>query len=417
MSGRALRIPPAAASVADQMVSSGSNVLVSVAIGRFAGATELGSYALALLVWLAIIGVQRAVLSEPLIILEADPANPVVIRRALGSAFALALLLAVPVGVVGVVLLAASADALGGPLAAFACVVPVLLGQDLWRAIAFGVHRPERALANDVVFAAVQVTLMVVLLVNDWTSAPWFVLAWGAGAAAGWAYGFVQFRVLPVAGPNLDVLRRLWPTSRWLLWDFLTLFGAGEAYLAVVATIVTAAEFGGLRAAESLLGPSAVILLSGGNVGLPGSARAVRHGGHAALARYSRSLTLAVGAAQWTFCAVMAAIGPWLLGEIYGPEFERFGYLVPILALRHAISVTAFGPSIGIKVAGIVRETFRARLALTAVALPATAVATARFGLAGAAWASVVSALVLAFVLYLVFVPGVARAAAATAAT
>jgi O-antigen/teichoic acid export membrane protein len=113
----------------------------------------------------------------------------------------------------------------------------------------------------------------------------------------------------------------------------------------------------------------------------------------------------------------MAAIGPWLLGEIYGPEFERFGYLVPILALRHAISVTAFGPSIGIKVAGIVRETFRARLALTAVALPATAVATARFGLAGAAWASVVSALVLAFVLYLVFVPGVARAAAAPAAT
>jgi O-antigen/teichoic acid export membrane protein len=202
----------------------------------------------------------------------------------------------------------------------------------------------------------------------------------------------------------------LWPTSRWLLWDFLTLFSARESYLLVVAALVTTAEFGGLRAAESLLGPSAVILLSGGNVGLPRATRAFRHGGSAELASYSNRLTLGVGAAQWTFCGVMAVAGPWLLVTLYGDEFEPYGYLVRILALRYAIAVASFGPSVANKVAGLVREMFLARLGVAVVSLPIAITITARYGLVGGAWASVVLAAVLVVVLYAVYIPGVVRA-------
>jgi O-antigen/teichoic acid export membrane protein len=298
----------------------------------------------------------------------------------------------------------------GAPLIAFAVVLPALLGQDVWRALSFGVHRPERALANDVLFAVVQIALMAGLVVTDRTSAPWFILAWGAGAAAGCAYGLVQFHVPPVARPSVGQLRRLWPTSRWLLWDFLTLFGAREMYLLVVAALVTSAEFGGLRAAESLLGPSAVILLSGGNVGLPGATRAFRQGGSTSLAQYSRRLTVGVGAVQCAYCALVAAVGSSLMVALYGADFEPYGYLVAILAVRYAVSVAGFGPSIAVKVAGLVRQVFIARLAVVVVSLPTAAIATARYGLAGGAWASVVFSLVLVLVLYAVYVPGVARA-------
>jgi O-antigen/teichoic acid export membrane protein len=409
MRSRLRNASPTVASVADQVVSSGSNFVVSVVIGRFSGASALGGFAIALFVWIAIIGIQRAVLTEPLIIVETDPADTRKLRRVLGAALGLALLLSAAVGLAGVSLVAAGMDRVGAPLAIFGLVLPAVLGQDFWRALSFGIHRPGRALANDVLFALVQIVVTVAFISADLTSAPWFVLAWGAGGAAGFGYGFVQFGARPTFALDAAVLRELWPVSRWLLWDFLTSFGARESYLIVVATFVTAAEFGGLRAAESLLGPSVVILLAGGNVGLPGATRAFRHRGTPELAHYARRLTLGVGAAQWTFCALMAVVGPWLLVVLYGEQFEPYRYLVPILAVRGAISVIGFGPSIANKVAGLMRETFRARLAVAVVSVPTTAVVTARFGLAGAATASVVLTCALVVVLYAVYIPGVVR--------
>ncbi len=91
-------------------MSSGSNFLVSVAVGRFGGATELGGFAVALFVWLAIIGINRAVLTEPLIIVEPDFDSPVNLRRALAAQLAVALALGAVVGAVG----AGAADG-GGP--------------------------------------------------------------------------------------------------------------------------------------------------------------------------------------------------------------------------------------------------------------------------------------------------------------
>ena len=250
---------------------------------------------------------------------------------------------------------------------------------------------------------------MLVLIGWGQTAAPAFVLVWGMGAAAGWALGFKQFGTRPVWRPARELLSRLWPTSRWLLRDFGTLFGARELYLLIVAFFVSSAEFGGLRAAESLLGPSAVILLSGGNVGLPGATRAFRTRGAAGLARFSRRIGLLVGAAQWGYCAAMVIAGPYLLVTLYGPEFEQFGYLVALTAARYAISVANFGPSIAIKVAGLAKEMFLARLAVTIVSIPTAIIVSAMYGVRGAAIASLVLAGLLVAAMYSVYVPGVLR--------
>lgn len=403
------RPTPAAFAVTDQLVSSGSNFLVSVAVGRFGGATELGGFAVALFVWLAVIGINRAVLTEPLIIIESDLDSPVNLRRALAAQLAVGLVLGAVVGTVGLGLVLADVSGIGGPLLALGVVLPVLLTQDLWRALSFGVHRPERALVNDLVFTAVQVVLMGALIVAGCTSSPWFVIAWGVGAAAGVVVGMVQFRARPARRPRTELLREMWPMSRWLLRDFATLFGAREAYLLVIAAFVTGAEFGGLRAAESLVGPAYVILLSGGNVALPGATRAFREHGCAGLARYSRRVNIVVGGAQFAYSALLAIFGPWLMVTIYGAEFEPYTYLVWFAAARCAIAVIPFGASIAIKVAGLAREMFHARLWVTIISVPTAVVVSAVFGLEGAAVASLGLAALLVIAMYRVYLPGVVR--------
>jgi O-antigen/teichoic acid export membrane protein len=410
--GRARRWRPnrATYAVTDQFVSSGSNFLVSVAVGRFGGPSELGGFAVALFVWLALIGINRAVLTEPLIIVEPALDTRANLRRALAAQLAVGLVLGTVVAAVGVVLLAVDASGIGGPLVALGVVLPMLLTQDLWRALSFGVHRPERALANDLVFTGVQVALMAGLIVTGFTSSPWFVMAWGVGAAAGVVVGMVQFHARPAIRPQIELLRELWPMSRWLLRDFATLFGAREAYLLIVAAFVTGSEFGGLRAAESLVGPAYVILLSGGNVGLPGATRTYREHGCAGLARYSRRISLVVGGAQWVYSGLLAIFGPWLMVTMYGAEFEPYTYLVWFAAARCAIAVIPFGPSIAIKVAGLAREMFHARLWVTIISLPTAVVVSAVYGLDGAAWASLGLAALLVIAMYRVYLPGVVRA-------
>ena len=412
LGGRALRWRPnrATFAVTDQVVSSGSNFLVSVAVGRFGGPSELGGFAVALFVWLAIIGINRAVLTEPLIIVEPTLDTRSNLRRALAAQLAVGLVLGAVVAAVGLILLAVGVPGIGGPLVALGVILPMLLTQDLWRALSFGVHRPDRALVNDLVFTGVQVVLMGGLIVAGFTSSPWFVVAWGIGATAGVVVGMVQFHSKPATWPRIELLRELWPMSRWLLRDFATLFGAREAYLLVVAAFVTGAEFGGLRAAESLVGPSYVILLSGGNVGLPGATRTYREHGCAGLARYSRRISLVVGGVQWAYSALLVIFGPWLMVNVYGAEFEPYTYLVWFAAARCAIAVIPFGPSIAIKVAGLAREMFHARLWVTIISLPTAVIVSAVFGLNGAAVASLVLAALLVIAMYRVYLPGVVRA-------
>ena len=62
-----------------------------------------------------------------------------------------------------------------------------------------------------------------------------------------------------------------------------------------------------------------------------------------------------------------------------------------------------------VKVAGLAREMFHARLWVTIVSLPTAVVASAVFGLDGAAWASLGLAALLVIAMYRVYLPGVVR--------
>ena len=179
---------------------------------------------------------------------------------------------------------------IGVSLIVLAVVLPALVAQDYWRAMAFALHRPGVALANDAIFVAVQVAALATVLLLGARTAPWFLLAWGAGAAAGAVAGFVQFGVHPFRKGAGPLFSHNWPFSRWLMADFLTIFCADQTYLLLVAVLLGQAAFGELKAALSLMGPTAVILLTGGNLGLPTLSRARANDGLDGLVRVARKL-------------------------------------------------------------------------------------------------------------------------------
>ena len=52
----------------DQAVSSASNFVTGVAVARLAGVARFGDYMLTIMVWLIVVGVHRAVITEPIIV-------------------------------------------------------------------------------------------------------------------------------------------------------------------------------------------------------------------------------------------------------------------------------------------------------------------------------------------------------------
>jgi O-antigen/teichoic acid export membrane protein len=377
----------------DQVVSSSSNFLVGVLVGRYAGPGPYGAYILAFTMWLLVVGIHRALVTEPVVIdggLHDDRAAT--LRRGLIADLRLAVVLALLLVPAGVLATVARDDSAGPSLLVLAVLLPALITQDYWRSMAFALGRPGMALLNDAAFVAVQVAALAVVIAAGGRTAPWFLLAWGAGAVTGAMAGFVQFRVNPFGRRRGPLFAYTWPFSRWLLADFLTIFAVDQTYVLLVALLLGPEEFGGLRAALSLMGPTAVILLTGGNLGLPMMAEANAGSGVDGLVRVATKLTRVVGAAVLGYCVIVFAVGPTLLTWIYGPEFSSAGNLTRVAAVTYAVAVASFGAGIAIRVARHARAMWMARLSVACLSGVSTVLLASALGVTGAAWAGVITA-------------------------
>ena len=241
--------------------------------------------------WLVVVGIHRALVAEPIVIdggLHDDRAA--ILRRGSIAELRLAVVLAGLIVPAGIVATLARTESAGPSLLVLAVLLPALVTQDYWRSMAFGLDAP--AWRSSTTPSSSRCSW------RHWRrscsggrTAPWFLLAWGAGAVAGAVVGCFQFDVHPFGRRRGPLFSHNWPFSRWLLADFLTIFAVDQTYVLLVAVLLGPEDFGGLRAALSLMGPTAVILLSGGNLGLPTLTEANTGSGVDGLVRVATKLT------------------------------------------------------------------------------------------------------------------------------
>ena len=376
----------------DQALASLSNFAVGVAVARVAGIAALGAYSLAYVIWLVMADVHRSLVTDPMAI-ENDVNRREArtsIKIGLASELTLGVGLGLSVGVIGLSMVLAGQRAYGTAFLALAPWLPFLLVQDYWRWVGFMKARPGQALANDVLFDAVQALAFVLLLAVGVRSSVLALGAWGIGALAGSIFGLLQHRVAPTTRGGMRRLRQRWPVGSWLLGGSVTTWGAQQAYVVLTGIMLGPVGIGGLRAALSLVqGPSLVLLQAGGSVGLPEASKALSRRGWKGLNDVQRLVTLLSVLSVGVVGVVVLFFGRDLLSVLYGARFARYAVTADILVLSVFLGSISVGGVLALKATKLTGMLFRKSLFSLVASVIAVVVLVPLFGIEGAAAAAV----------------------------
>jgi len=373
----------------DQAFSTLSNVVVSLALARGAGARGLGVFTVVFGVYLVVLGFQRALIADPLLASPLRIGDRDAERGALGSAIALSTTGAFAVLGVGAILRRSE-------FVALALVLPFVCVQDFLRYVAFWRLRPRTAAALDVVWTLVSVGAWWWIRAGSPTRA---VLLWGAGGALGMFSGLFLLGLVPAG------IRSAW---RWWNRD-ARVFGLALAVESVAYTVTTqtsvflvagalgSADLGALRAAQIVLAPSAPLLAAFSTFALPRMARRAT-----TLARRDSQLASVASLALAAPLAVGALIGAHPLTRLlYGSSLSVPRQLLLAAALASIIGAAAAGPTLSLKARRRGGPLVSARVGTGALGLVLVAGALGA-GVTAVAWALAAQTLVYCITVWII---------------
>jgi O-antigen/teichoic acid export membrane protein len=359
-------------------MSTLTNFLLSIFVARTLGAAQFGAFSLAYLTYGFAINASRGLSIEPLLIRFSGTDLPTW-RRATAGCTGTALLVGLAAGACAVAAGAVVGGTTGLAFLALGLTLPGLLLQDSWRYAFFALGRGHHAFINDTAWAAIQIPLLVFLKISGHANVFWFVLAWGAAAAAGAAIGSLQARVVP----NLAAATKWLARHRDLGPRYLAENTGGNAADTLrsygVSYILGLAAVGYIQAASVLLGPFKIIYFGMGMITIPEAARILRRSPRqlplfcAVVSTGLMLLAMAWGAVL--LVALPRGLGHLMLGNIWRPAYP--------LVLPATLSVMAMcattGAGIGLHALGAARRSLRAVI-LTSVLVVACALAGAMTG-------------------------------------
>jgi O-antigen/teichoic acid export membrane protein len=347
--------------VADQGLSSLTNLAVTLSVARMLGAEQFGAFSLAYVTYGFALTASRGLATDPLMVRFGGADEPTWRRAIAGSSGT-----AAAVGLAASACVLAVAALMPGTakhaFLALGLMLPALLIQDSWRYAFFAAGRGGQAFLNDLVWAFALIPALVLVRVTGHQDVFWFLFAWGAAAAVAAAFGLIQTRVLP----------RLSAAKRWLLQhrDLGVRYfaegsissGATQLRTYGVGLILGLAAVGYVQAAYTLMGPLMILMFGTGAVIVPEVARVLRRSSrHLPIVCLSYGGSLAVAALAWGVVLLLVlprGLGDLLLGEIWGPAYP----LVPLATLAFMGGGIQAGAGAGLRALGAARRSLRAMI-------------------------------------------------------
>jgi O-antigen/teichoic acid export membrane protein len=261
--------------LADQIVSSASNLLVVLAVARISGIAEFGAFSLAFLVYQMALGLMRAGAGDVLLIrsatvesLDQDP------HRALSFVLVFAVPVAAATGIAGLL-----ADGAFGKLLTMVAIVlvPVLL-EDCYRYVFFARSSPRNAIVIDTVWLLTQLTGFVLAAAGTLPeTTAGLMLIWGASAGLACLCGAALAKVLP--GLNgVAWVRAARHRVVGLMTDFMLLSGTTYVGFGLIPLVGSLSTVAALRGALLLFNPLLAFLTSIRVIALPTLTRRLAEG-------------------------------------------------------------------------------------------------------------------------------------------
>lgn len=341
--------------LADQVVSSGTNLLLSVLVARALSADGFGAFAVAFAVYAFLIGAGRALIAQPLVVRyvsRGDREFHVAAREAAGGALLLGVLSGVVVAVAGVLV---GGDT-GESLVAIGVLMPGLLLQDMWRAIFVAEGRPQAAFVNDGVWAVVQLGAVGLLIALGQTNGPAMILGWGGAALVAAVLGSLQLRGQPRPVRSLPWLREQRDLLGYYAASFLSVLGANQITLFILAGIGSPAVVGALRAAQVVLGPLNLAGYSLQAFALPEIARRQSSGRQAI--RIAALISVVMVAIDLAWGLVLLLLPPAVGELLLGASWRRAQSVLAASLLGIVAIGAGLGASILMAARGFAKETF-----------------------------------------------------------
>ncbi|TCC65935.1 hypothetical protein E0H73_03135 [Kribbella pittospori] len=320
--------------LADQALSSLSNLAVGLVVARSSTVSDFGVYALAFGGYTIALNVSRAVATEPLAVRHSGERTPDW-ERAVRASTATALLAGFLAMLVGLGIAAFPGVPSKGVLVAFAVTMPGLLLQDAWRWAFFVVGEGQKALVNDLIWLLTMLVIFGGLYLTDTASAFTLTFAWGLGAVIAALAGRFQAGISPRRQLIREWLRRNWDLTPKYMGEMLAVSGTIQVYMLGITAAAGLAATAGIRGAQVLLGPVNVLNQGIRMISVPEAARALRHSYRRLwLVGLVISLGVGAGALAWgaVFLLLPDVVGRQLLGP--GVWAQAHTVLIPVILLQ-----------------------------------------------------------------------------------
>ncbi|MGY1749212.1 hypothetical protein [Modestobacter sp. SYSU DS0511] len=366
--------------VIDQVLSSVANFGLTIAVAREVDQVAAGAFAYAFLVLSFGLGVSRAISTDPLVI-RFSAATAEARARAVTAAAGAMVLLGLVAGLLCALAGVLVGDVLGAALLMLVLVLPAQFVQDSWRSASFASRNARRAAANDAVRVVVQfggLGLCAGLGVDDLR---WYMAAWAVGAWTAGLFGMWQFRAVLSPRASFGWLRGNAGLSVRLGAGYAINMGAVTLTTTLLTGMLGLVATGGLRFAQTVLGPIQVAFGALTSFMIPMLARRLAARGPRALLRPALLVSAGAGALCVVVVAVLLLLPSSVGEQLLGSSWDGAREVMAPVGVGQCLIALAMGGSLPLLAMG------RGDLMLRVTSLQAPLLLG--FGLGGAALAGI----------------------------
>lgn len=370
--------------VADQVVSSLSNLIVLILVARSVDPAGFGAFAIAVEVYLVTVFIGRGMSSDVLVTAHAADAPDELGRAARAGATVILAAGSVCGLVVGVVGLSIG-GVLGNSLAALAILLPGLLIQDFVRSVFVVRQRPVGAFALDALWLLLEIPILLVATREHQDSVVMLALWGGCGVVVG-GIGLAWTKLVPTGFTDA----RTWLIRHLSLWPYFVLENLiFRATILVVMGGLAAtsglAGVAGLRAATAIFSPVGVLGRGLVVIAVPELAR--RAATPALVRKGVRQLAWLLTPLPLLLAALLL-VAPDRVGEsLFGASWDLASPLLLLTAISAAGSMYTIAITAGLRAFQAARAGLTARVAVTLLVLVVVLVGGWIAGAYGAAFA------------------------------
>lgn len=371
--------------VADQGISSLSNLLMGVLVARAVSPEAFGGYAVVYTTFAFVLSANRGPSTDPLLVRHSGE-RTAQWREAIAAATGCALGIGIATGAlcVGIGLLLPANLSAG--FIALGIGLPGILLQDSWRFGFFSCGRPQLAFLADLLWGVLQAGALIAILATHHLTVFTAVLAFGLTAGAAGVGAAVVGGIAPNPSRIPSWLAQTRSLGARYLVENLSIGLSRQLRITLVGVIAGLAAVGAIRGAEILAGPLTMLAAGVSQVAVPEAKEVLERAPHR-LERFCFALGVPqVGlAAAWgavAFVLVPRGLGTFLLGDNWAPASHL---LLPMLMVT---VLTVFGSSAmaGVRALGAAPRSLAAQVSNAAVTLVCSVAGAVLGGALGSYW-------------------------------